>query len=148
MERLFDLTNAELKGELDDLMSVQESVNPVLFSKYVSARAIDNIMGGGGTDGFNINTFTIPGGGSILFPTGAGPIPGAMEIYIRAVQGNMFICTTNLPASPCVSGYEALKGITYKGLIQDLGLDLNRTNLQVTNPGIEDAILRIGLKQD
>jgi hypothetical protein len=147
MVRLFDLLEQDL-DELDDLMAVKETTNPILYSKYLSARAIDNIMGGSGTDGYTITTFTVPSGGSVLVPLEESPLSPLFQLYIRAVSGNFTVCTTNLPASACTAGYNAAQGVTFKATAAELGIDLTGTHLQITNPGSEIGIIRIGPKND
>lgn len=144
--RLFQVGNKEIVPRLANFMLPYATNNTILYSKYETANAIDNLGGGSGTDGYDVQTFTIPAGGSVLAPFGPGPIPPNEGIYIRSVQGAVLVCTTNLPASPCLSGYDAQQGVTYKGPIGNLGLDLNLSHVQLTNPGLSDAIVRAGME--
>ncbi len=145
--RLFEVGNKEIVPRLANFMLPYATNNTVLYSKYETANAIDNMGGGSGSDGFDVNTLTIPPGGSLIVPTGPGALDPALEIYIRSVQGSERLCTTNLPASPCVAGFVAQQGVTYKGPLTGLGIDLNLPVLQITNlSNDDDAILRIGFK--
>ena len=147
---LFETGNKKILPRLDNLMLPFASSNAVLYSKYETARAIDNLPSNSGTDGYNITNFTVPAGGSVLVPifSGSGSIPADLQLYLRAINGTAIICTTSVPASPCTSGYELLQGVTFKGPISELGLDLNLTTIQLTNPGTEDVIVRAGTKAE
>jgi hypothetical protein len=139
-----------LKNTLDGYMEVVEFNNPNLFSQYLTARMIDDTGGNSGTEDYEVNNYTIPGGGSVIIPVGANPIPPDTELYIRVVPpgGGVVICTTGMPASPCVAGFMLASGETFKGPASALGIDLMLPNLQITNPGLDDVVVRAGVKNE
>ncbi len=143
-------TDKLVKNTLDSYLKVVEYTNPNLYSRYLTARMIDNSGGNSGTEGYDVQTLNIPAGGSVLFPIGAGSINPLLQIYLRAISGNVFVCTTDLPASPCVAAgsYQLLQGVTFKKSIGELGIDLNKNTLQLTNPGLSDAVIRAGVKEE
>jgi hypothetical protein len=100
----------------------------------------------GDIDDYEIETTIVPAGSSLLLPIGTGGIPPNLNLYLRAVNGSVIICTTNLPASPCASGYELLQDVTFKDAATALGLDLSKTNFQITNPGLTPVTVRAGSK--
>lgn len=145
---LFEKAFNEILAKLDELMMPFASTNPTLYSEYKTCRAIDDTGGNSGTEGYDVSNFTVPAGGSLLIPIGGGsePIPFDTEVYFRAVNGSVVICTTDLPASPCTSGFQLIQGVTFKDKIGNTGLDLNLRNIQVTNPTGIDVIVRAGVK--
>ncbi len=139
-----------LKNTLDGYMEVVEFNNPNLFSQYQTARMIDDTGGNSGSEGYEVENYTIPAGGSVIFPQeGGGSIPPTLELYIRVVTtgGGVVICTVGEPASPCTAGYSLPSGITFKGTAAALGVDLNLPNFQMTNPGLTDVVVRAGVKE-
>ncbi len=83
---------------------------------------------------FNVEEYNIPGNGSLIIPlTIPNPIPVDLEIYLLAKNGNAVLCTTDLPANPCSSGFNLNMGIVYQGPVIGLGLDFTKSNLQLTN---------------
>lgn len=137
---LFDTT-------LDSYLKVVEYNDPNLYSQYLTSRMIDDSGGGSDTTGYDIANLTIPAGGSVNFPVG-GPIPETLQIYIRVITagGGVKICTTGIPASPCIAGYQLASGITFKDKASALGVDLSLPVLQFTNPGLTDVVVRAGTK--
>lgn len=146
--RLFDVGNKEIVPRLANFMLPYATNNTELYSKYETANAIDDLGGNSGTDGYDIQNFTIPAGGSVNFPVGT-PINGNQQVYARVVTtgGGIVICSTNLPASPCTSGYSLTSGNTFKDKMSALGIDLNLSNIQFTNPGLDAVVVRAGVKQ-
>ena len=146
--RLLGTSFSELLDKLDDLMLPFRSANPELYSQYLTARMIDNTGGNSGSEGYEVNNFTVPAGGSITVPTGPGPLNPDLDLYMRAINGSVLVCTTDLPASPCVpaAAYPLAQGVTFKGAVSNLGIDLNKTHLQFTNPGLTDVLVRAGVK--
>ena len=145
--KLFESANKTLLPLFDNLMAPFETTNPILFSKYTTARAIDNLGGGSGTDGFDLTVLTIPAGGSVNAPI-SGPIPADKVLYIRVVTngGALKICMVSLLPAPCPSPYELSFGTIFKAPASDLGLDLGLPNLQISNAGTEPVIVRFGVK--
>lgn len=146
--RYMEQANKLLKNTLDSYLKVVEYTNPNLYSRYLTARMIDDSGGNSGTEGYDVQTVNIPAGGSVIVPLGSGPIDPASEIYLRAISGSVYVCTTNLPANPCEAGnsFELVQGKTFKDKIGNLGIDLNNSHLQITNPGLTEAVVRAGVK--
>ncbi len=141
--------NDKLLADFDDHFAVYEFTNNSLFLEGRLARAIDNSGGNSGTEGYDVTTLTVPAGGSIIIPTDTtGPLPASLNIYARAINGSIIVCTVELPASPCTGGFELIQGVTFKGEIGGMGLDLSKSTLQFTNPGLTDVKVRAGVKMD
>lgn len=145
---LFEKAFNEVLAKLDELMMPFASTNATLYSEYKTCRAIDDSGGNSGTEGYDVNNFTVPSGGSLIIPIGGGsePIPPDTQVYFRAVNGSVVICTTELPANPCTDGFQLIQGVTFKDEIGKMGLDLNLKNIQVTNPTGIDVVVRAGVK--
>jgi len=139
-----------LTKTLDGYLKVVQYNNPNVYSQYQTARMIDDSGGNSGTEGYDIQNYVIPPGGSVIFEIEDSPIPADMELYIRVVStgGGITICTTNLPASPCTAGYTLTAGTTFKNQISAIGLNLSLSNLQFTNPGLTEVIVRAGAKNE
>lgn len=147
--RLFEVGNKEIVPRLFNLMLPYATNNTILYDKYLTANAIDNMPGGSSTDGFDVQTFTLPAGGTLPVFGGPGPIDGTKLIYFRSVQGNLIICTSiPTPVTPCFAGYNVIQGHTYKDPISGLGLDLTKPIMQITNPGADVAIVRLGFESN
>jgi len=127
---------------LDELMMPFASTNPGLYSEYQTARAIDDSGGNSGSEGFDVQTVTVPGNGTVTFPIGGPPAPDD-EFYIRAIDGSP------TPVAACTPGagtFLAQRGETFKGLVSGLGIDLNQPYVNVTNPSPDAVIVRVGTK--
>jgi hypothetical protein len=98
---------------------------------------------GGDPAGFEIQELHIPGGASMQIPVGA-PINPAMVLYLFAVNGNITVCTTMIPASPCVVGYNLQQATPFQGPVSGLNIDLNNSHFQFTNPGANEVTLKVG----
>jgi hypothetical protein len=112
----------------------------------VTAMMIPATNGGtpaGDPAGFNITEFHIPAGGFIATPL-LNPIPAGVEFYFRSIGGNASICTSNLPASTCVTGYQLNAGSAFQGPFSGLGQNMSLTHIIITNPGTEDIVVRAG----
>lgn len=143
-------TDNLLDKTLDSYMKVVQYNNPNLYSQYQTARMIDDSGGGSDSSGYDVTNITIVAGASYLLPVGSSTIPPELDVYFRVVSSGATIkvCTTNLPAMPCASGYDLVAGVTFKGLFSTLGLDMNMSNVQLTNPGATDVVLRVGIKDE
>ena len=121
------------------------TISQALYNDYV----IMNFTGTGetGLDDYHIRALDVPAGGSLLIPLGAGGLAPDLQLYLRAVNGSVIICATNLPANPCTTGYELLQGVTFKDAAEKLNLDKDKTNLQITNPGLTAVTVRAGIKK-
>jgi hypothetical protein len=150
VSRFMEQADMLITETLDNYLKVVQYNNPNLYDQYLTARMIDDSGGQSDSTGYEIISLTIPAGGSVNFPAGPGPIEEQVEIYLRVVTqgGGVYVCTTNVPASPCTGGYQLLSGITYKGPIGNLGLDLHLPVLQITNPGLTEVIVRAGVKEE
>ncbi len=124
---------------------VFDGVSESKYNNYV----IENFVG---TDTslanqYDLATFNIPASGSVIIAIGGGGSTSPdLDVYFRAVNGSVIVCTTDIPASPCTTGYELLQGITFAGAISGMNIDLTKQNLQVTNPGLTDVTVRAGVK--
>lgn len=148
--RLMGQTDTLINDTLDNYLKVLQYNDPNLYDQYLTARMIDDSGGQSDSTGYDLQDFSIPAGGSVNFPVGPGPIAAETQLYIRVVSqgGGVYVCTTDIPASPCTTGYLAQSGITYKGPIGNLGIDLNLPNVQFTNPGTNDVLVRAGTKKN
>lgn len=146
--RLFEVGNKEIVPRLGNLMLPYATNNTIVYSKYETANAIDNLGGNSGTEGYDINNYTVPAGGSVIIPVGVNPIAPDTQLYFRVVTlgGGVIICTTGVPVSPCVNGYTLPSGETFKDAASALDINLALPTLQITNPGLTDVIVRAGIK--
>ncbi len=147
VDRYMAKTTGLLTKTIDVLMKVVQYNDPNLYSQYTTARMIDDTGGGSDSQGYIVQTFTVPGGGSIILPLTSGAPDPTLQVYLRAINGDAIVCTTNLPANPCTNGFELLKGETFKGTIGSMNLDALLQNVQVTNPGLSPVIIRAGIKE-
>lgn len=146
LTRLFASVDQGLDTDLDAQLAVYESVNPVLFSKYRTARMIDDSGGGSGSEGYDLQNFTVPAGGLVQF--GATPLP-AREIYLRNLSdGGVFLCTTDGTTGPCSAGYILNGHALVKTAFGALGLNPALPLVQFSNNGSEDVLVRAGLKAE
>ncbi len=144
IELLFSEVDKGFKDQLDPLMSVYASTDTILFSKYETARMIDDSGGGSGSEGYTLNNFTVPANGSVIF--GFTPVSD-MEVYIRNLSGNnIIICTTDGTTGPCASGYNLAGNALYKDVFGGLGLNPALPQVQFSNPNTEDVLVRAGTK--
>ncbi len=149
VSRFIEQTVTLLDGTLDNYLKVVQYNDPNLYSQYQTARMIDDSGGGSDSNGYDVQNYIIPANGSIIINLNtSGPLPGSLEIYMRAISGGIRVCTTDLPANPCATGYELIQGVTFKGPLSNLNIDLNKTNLQFTNPGLVDVVVRAGVRSD
>lgn len=145
---IFVQTDNHIKNTIDNLMKVMQYNNANIYSQYLTARMIDDSGGSSGSDGYEVSNLTVPAGGSILLPvfSSGGGIPADLDVYLRAINGNVTVCTTNLPANPCSSGFALQQGATYKGLFSGLSLDMSNSAIQFTNNSVNNVIVRAGTK--
>jgi hypothetical protein len=146
--RLFEQAFNGVLFKLDNMMMPFAITNPTLYSEYETARMIDDTGGNSGTEGYNIDEFSLPPGASLTWDIDFSSLQPDRGLYLRAIGGSVNICSTNLPADPCASGFEVVQGVTFKGIFGDLGLDTSKTHIQFTNPGLTTAIVRAGLKEE
>lgn len=147
VDKEFSDTRKEL-ADLDDNTAVYEYTKPLLFQEYKMCRAIMNSGGNSGSEGYDVNNITIPAGGSIAIPlnlgSGTNPDP---DVYLRVIGGNSGIqLSTSYDNNPSTPIYTLQAGITFKGAISGLGLDLSRPNLIAHNPGTSSVVVRAGNK--
>lgn len=134
--------------DLDDNTALYEYTKPLLFQEYKMCRAIMNSGGNSGSEGYDVSNTTIPAGGSIAIPlnlgSGTNPDP---DVYLRVIGGNSGIqLSTSNDSNPSTPIYTLQAGITFKGAISGLGLDLNKPNLIAYNPGTTSVVVRAGNK--
>lgn len=116
--------------------------------RFVFSHVLELIGGGAASDsaGYDVEDYFIPPGGSVI----VGDTPAADEkVYARVVLGDssgVVICTTDGTTGPCLTGYNLALAITFKGVFGDLGLDMSKPQVQVTNPGTTEVLFRGGKK--
>jgi len=148
MDKLFAKNDRLLNEQFDQQFAVYEFTNNSLFIEGQLARAIDDSGGNSGTEGYDMQTLTVPSNGTITFPIGSTPAPDK-ELYVRAINGSVYLCGSLTPVAACTPGsgtYTALQGETYKGLMGDLGIDLNQPYINITNPSPAAVMVRMGTK--
>lgn len=148
MDRLFAANDALLNEQFDQQFAVFEFTNSSLYLEGQLARAIDDSGGNSGSEGFDVQTITVPGNGTVTFAIEGPPSPDD-EIYIRAINGSVYLCGSPTPVAACTPGagtYLAEQGVTYKGLLNNLGIDLNQPHVNFTNPSPSAVTVRIGTK--
>jgi hypothetical protein len=151
--RYFDKTFKLLDDTLDSYLKVVQYNNPNLYDQYLTARMIDDSGGNSGTDGYLTQDMIIPAGGTISWPMGepGTQVPPETQVYVRAITNTMYVCTTAAPEGTCAPGagtFVADKGVTFKGNIGSMGLDLNNHYIHITNPSADDGIIRVGVQDD
>lgn len=107
-----------------------------------------NSGGNSGSEGYDVNNTTIPAGGVVSLPLNLGnaanPDP---DVYLRVIGGNSgIVLSTSIDNNPSTPDYTLQAGITFKGAISGLGLDLSRPNLIAYNPGTNSVVVRAGNK--
>lgn len=135
-----------LHNTLDSYLKVVQYTNPNIYSQYQTARMIDDSGGGSDSAGYDVQNLTVPPNGSLLFDIGSSGIPADLSVYLRAINGSLKVCTTNLPAGACTDGFDLVQGETFKGNFKELGLDDTKTNIQFTNNSPVVVALRAGVK--
>lgn len=132
-------------GNADDQMAIYQYTNEPLYSGWVLSRAIDNSGGGSDSAGFDVSNYTVPANGLINFVSGS--LTSGKQLYLRVIGGNgIIVCSTDDASIACNSGngFTAQPQITYKKTLTEMGLDTTKTNLQFTNTGTVDVVVRAG----
>lgn len=116
--------------------------------RFIFSHVLELIGGGATSDSasYNVEDYFIPAGGSVI--VGNTPV-ASEEIYARVVLGDssgVIICTTDGTTGPCLTGYNLALATTFKGTFGDLGLDMSKPQVQVTNPGTVEVLFRGGPK--
>lgn len=144
---LFEKAFNKVLAKLDDLMMPFASTTPTVYSEYQTARMIDDSGGGSGSEGYELQNYTIPAGGLVVIAD--SPLPGNNpNVYLRNLSGtNAIICTTDGTTGPCATGYNILGNTLYKALWSGLGLNPNLPKIQISNPGTADVLIRAGTKK-
>jgi hypothetical protein len=119
-----------------------------LKSRFTFSHVLELIGGGSSSDsaGYDVQDFFIAPGESVIV---AENLPSATdEIYMRVVTGDnsVTVCTTDDNDGVCLAGYVLEPQVTFKGEFGELGLDMTKTKLRVTNPGTEEVLFRGGPK--
>jgi len=137
--------NEKLLAELDDNMAVKEYTQPLLFQEYKLCRSIVDSGGNSGSEGYDVQNYTIPAGGSAIVANNV-PAPGDF-IYLRVVGGNSgVVISTSDDNNPGTPTYTLQASVTFKGPFGDLALDPSKTHLVVFNPGTASVVVRGGPK--
>lgn len=140
----FNDTRSEL-STLDDNMAVYEYTKPLLFQEYKMCRAIMNSGGNSGSDGYDVSIITIPAGGALVLPIEIGNPD--IDVYFRVIgSGSGAVLSTSLDNNPSTPSYILQAGVTFKGAISGLGLDLSRPKFVAHNPGTSTIVVRAGGK--
>jgi hypothetical protein len=146
VDTLFNTTDA-LLASCDDQMAVFEYTNAPLYLGWQLSRAIDDSGGGSDSAGFAVQNYTVPANGFINFFTGT--LDPAKKLYLRVIGGNgIIVCTADSPASPCTpgSGFTAQPETTYKDSLLQMSLDTSKPNMQFTNNGTINVVVRAGFE--
>ncbi|HLG34609.1 MAG TPA: hypothetical protein VI757_06970, partial [Bacteroidia bacterium] len=118
--------------------------NAVLYSRYSSARAIDNSGGGADTNGYDVHNYPLAPGASVSF---MAQVAGVQQLYFRQLGGTVgvIICTAAAQADACAAGFVLVPAVTVKKTFDELGLAAGNY-INFTNPGSETVTVRAGLK--
>ncbi|MEO5571795.1 MAG: hypothetical protein ABIT08_02435 [Bacteroidia bacterium] len=140
VSKCFDLT---LKN-LDNYLLPFKYSNEVLYSEYLTARAIDNSGGGADTNGYEVHNYEIRAGRSVSF---GAAVDAAQQLYLRQIGGTIgvTICTGATALATCTSGFDLTPGTTLKTTFGDLGLPAGAFII-FTNPNAGTVTVRAGLK--
>lgn len=122
--------------------------NASVKARFTFTHLLHLVGGGRGSDtaGYDVEDFFIGPGESVII---AESLPAAADkIYMRVVKGEngVIICSTDGTGVPCTTGYALEAHVSFKDLFSELGLDISKPKLQVTNPGTEEVLLRGGKK--
>lgn len=144
VDRQLALGQLLLKDKLDVAMATFEASNKQLYDYYLSARRIDNTGSRNELSGFDIQTKTIAGNGSIVF----GPVPEVdMQVYIaNGGPSSIVICETATAADSCSTGNFILPEDEYLGTYSGLGIS-GGNFVVVTNTGAMQVTVKLGTKK-
>ena len=148
MDKLFAANDKLLNEQFDQQFAVYEFTNSSLYLEGRLARAIDDSGGNSGSEGYDVQTLTVPANGTVTFSLD-NPPASYSELYIRAVNGSVYLCGSPTPVAACTPGsgtFLAQRGETFKGPVDNLGIDLNQPHLNITNPSPDAVIVRVGTK--
>jgi hypothetical protein len=130
--------------KIDAYMLPFKYTNATLFSKYETARAIDNSGGGSDSAGYDVQNYALAPGATVSF--GAVPAPDR-QIYLRQIGGTdgVIVCTAALATDACAAGFVMVPAVAVKKAFGDLGLSGGAV-VNFTNPGTETVTVRAGFK--
>lgn len=140
IDKCFNIT---LK-KLDNYMLPYKYTNAVLYSRYQTARAIDNSGGGADTNRYDVHSFKLEAGETKSF---SPAVADGQQLYFRQIGGTVgvIICTGDTDATVCTSGFTLAPAVTVKKTFAELGLT-DGDFINFTNPGSETVTVRAGLK--
>jgi hypothetical protein len=118
--------------------------NPMLYDKWLTARAIDDSGGGADTNGYEVHNYLLAAGASVSF----GPVVSpAQKMYLRQIGGTLsvIVCTGATTADTCSTGFNLTPGHTDKKTFGELGLPAGNYII-FTNPNINSITVRAGFK--
>jgi hypothetical protein len=140
LSKLFDPT---LKN-LDNYLLPFKYANPMLYSQYLTARAIDESGGGADTNGYEVHNYQIAPGASRTF---MASLDDAQQVYFRQLGGTIGvrICRRAAEGDVCDAGYELTPGATVKTTIGEMAMTAGAFII-FTNPNAGTVTVRAGLK--
>jgi len=143
-DRIIEKCFTETLENLDGYLLPYEITNAVLYSRYLTARAIDDSGGGSDSAGYTVENFPLAPGATVSF----GPVVAPdKQVYIRQIGGTVgvIVCTAALATDACASGFTLTPGATVKKPFGDLALPGGAV-INFTNPGANTVTVRAGLK--
>lgn len=143
-DRLVDVCFNTTLPKIDAYMLPFKYTYTVLYSKYETARAIDNSGGGSDSAGYDVSNYPLAPGETVSF--GAAPAADT-HIYLRQIGGTVgiIVCANAAAGNPCAAGYTLTPATTVKSLYGDLGLGAD-PEVNFTNTGDATVTVRAGLK--
>jgi hypothetical protein len=146
--------NRVLKGnELYDLLANElceagkEYWRTLSEAKYNDYIIYDSPSQNTSTAGYTIEEFIVPANSSFQIELDVPVVPN-LELYLLAVDGDIMVCTTNMPAVPCMVGssYLLQEDVLFKDKFSALNLDLSKTHFQFTNNNSDNVVMKVGKK--
>ncbi len=144
-DRLLIKGDKLLVEKLDIAMATFAAGNQQLFEYYKSDRLIDDTGSRSELSGFDLQTYTIPGGSSISF----GTAPAQNEkVYIKNNgPSSIGLCIQPTAVGNCTAPPRVIvQGEEFLGFFNDLGLGSDPGYVIITNLGAQEITIRAGLK--
>ncbi len=143
-DRLVEKCFTQTLITLDAYLLPYKYTNEVLYSRYLTARAIDESGGGADSNGYEVHNYKLEAGESRSFSPAVAP---GQQLYFRQIGGTVgaIICTAGSEDESCSAGFTLVPGTTVKKTFAELGL-ADGAFINFTNPGSETITIRAGLK--
>lgn len=144
VDGFFDTVD-DVLGKLDNQMAVYQFTNESLYNGYSLSRSVDDSGGGSDSSNFSLQDAAIGANETITIYTGT--LNNGKRLYLRFISsaGNKVrMCTSATAATACADGFTATANNTYKKSIGDFGLDVTKTNINITNLSGEVSEVRWG----